>query len=54
MIDLGTLGGNHGYATSLNDAGFIVGSSMTASGDMHAFRRDPRTFKMLDLGTLGA
>jgi probable HAF family extracellular repeat protein len=35
-IDLGTLGGQSGYAAKINDLGQIVGASQTSSGEYHA------------------
>lgn len=37
IANLGSFGGNVGYARSLNDAGQVVGVSTTASGDFHGF-----------------
>ncbi|HET6386968.1 MAG TPA: hypothetical protein VFJ58_26570 [Armatimonadota bacterium] len=50
-IDLGTLGGRTSTAQQINDAGQIVGTSETASGESHAFLYSGG--KMRDLGTLG-
>lgn len=51
IVDLGSLGGGHGRAEAVNDHGQIVGYSVTASGEQHAFLwTDGR---MTDLGTLG-
>ena len=37
LIDLGTLGGNRSWANSVNDAGQVVGGSVTATGEVHPF-----------------
>lgn len=37
MMDLGTLGGTDSFAYAINDAGVIVGSAATTSGEFHAF-----------------
>jgi probable HAF family extracellular repeat protein len=52
MTDLGTLGGTHSIAKSINDRGQIVGSSLTTPGSdqEHAFLYF--NGKMTDLGTL--
>ena len=51
MTDLGTLGGISSTARGINNDGWIVGSSRTASGQTHAFLY--REGQMTDLGTLG-
>jgi probable HAF family extracellular repeat protein len=53
MADLGTLGGAAGdsYATGINDAGQVVGKSITPSVGTHAFLWDS-LIGMQDLGTL--
>ena len=50
MIDLGTLGGTFGAASSINDSNQIVGMSTTASGAYHAFLYDGTS--MIDLNSL--
>ncbi len=50
-LDLGTLGGTYSYAEGINDSGWVVGYSATASGYSHAFLYSGGA--MTDLGTLG-
>ena len=50
MTDLGTLGGAFSIATAINDSGEIVGTSLTADGDYHAFVDTGTT--MVDLNSL--
>ena len=52
ITDLGTLGGASGTARAINNAGQIVGTSATTSGDSHAFLWTAAG-GMTDLGTLG-
>ena len=52
MIDLGTLGGSAASATAVNDAGQVVGCSLHAGDDTHAFSWTAAG-GMIDLGTLG-
>ncbi|WP_165249301.1 DUF3466 family protein [Paludisphaera soli] len=50
VVDLGTLGGGSSYASGINDAGLIVGTAETASGQSRAFAYQDG--KMTDLGVL--
>lgn len=52
LEDLGTLGGATSIARGINDLGWVVGESLTAEGETHAFVWTP-TDGMVDLGTLG-
>jgi probable HAF family extracellular repeat protein len=59
LTDLGTLGGKHAQALSINDSGFVTGNSETGDyavmrlGVTHAFLWNPATKGMTDLGVLG-
>jgi probable HAF family extracellular repeat protein len=48
---VGTLGGTESYGAAINNSGALVGGSLTASGQLHAFRAS--NGKLQDLGTLG-
>ncbi len=48
---LGSFGGNYGYARAINDAGQVVGWSMTQQGSDHAFLWTHGA--LVDLGTFG-
>jgi probable HAF family extracellular repeat protein len=52
MVDLGTLGGTPSYASAVNDAGQVVGTSYIPSRAFHAFSWT-QADGMVDLGTLG-
>src|SRR3954454_1061788 len=54
VTDIGNLGGidTDTYAGGINDAGRVVGSSITAGGAFHAFITGPNGMGMRDLGTL--
>lgn len=54
QTDLGTLGGSSSAAEAVNEHGVIVGAAATASGVQHAFRFDPVTGTMTDLGGFGS
>jgi probable HAF family extracellular repeat protein len=51
-IDLGTLGGKVSTAFAINDHGQVVGWSLTADDEQHAFSWTAAG-DMVDLGTLG-
>ena len=52
MIDLGTLGGDYGNTSWLNDQGEVVGlSNLAGDNAFHPFLSNGR--RMIDLGTLG-
>ena len=50
---LGTLGGGYSIGNGINNAGQVVGYSLTAPGQRHAFITGPNGLGMTDLGTLG-
>ena len=50
---LPTLGGSWNRATGINDAGWVVGTSLTASGTERAFVVGPNGTSARELGTLG-
>lgn len=52
ILDLGTLGGLRSSAAGINEAGQVVGSAQTASGQTRAFLFTGGT--MIDLGALGS
>jgi len=52
--DLGTLGGRATHVSALSEAGEIVGSSLTASGEQHAFVWRNGQMTDLGLGAVGA
>ena len=51
MVDLRSLGGDHGAATAINGRGQVIGWSETKRGRRHAFLW--QSGRMQDLGTLG-
>jgi probable HAF family extracellular repeat protein len=53
LSTLPTLGGAWNRANGINDAGWVVGSSLTATGSEHAFVSAPGGAPARDLGTLG-
>jgi probable HAF family extracellular repeat protein len=52
IVDLGTLGGRHANGWDINNLGHVVGYSVTASEEIHAFLWTAAD-GMRDLGTLG-
>ena len=53
MTDLGSLGGGGSSAKGINDAGQVVGMSLTGPGEQLAFITGPNGVGMTDLGSLG-
>lgn len=49
ILDLGTLGGEHAYASALNNLGQVVGASYTPDGVRHAFLTGPNGAGMRQL-----
>ena len=54
MRYLGSLGGPTSYASSINNAGQVVGRADASGGGRHAFITGPNGVGIRDLGTLGA
>jgi probable HAF family extracellular repeat protein len=54
MADLGTLGGGSTTAYDMNDAGQVVGYSITSGGVLHAFMTGANGMGIRDLGELFA
>jgi len=52
-IDLGTLGGNLSFPTSINASGVVVGMSLNGTGDLRGFVTGPYATGMREIGTLG-
>jgi probable HAF family extracellular repeat protein len=50
---LPTLGGSESQANDVNSGGFVVGSSITRTGERHPFLWLPTNGAIIDLGTLG-
>lgn len=53
LTDLGNLGGKDSYASAINDAGAITGTTLSASGEQHAFLYQNGTVRDLGAGTAG-
>lgn len=53
-VSLGTLGGPTSRAEAINDALWVTGMSHTSSSLGHAFRSDPSSITLTDLGTVGS
>jgi probable HAF family extracellular repeat protein len=52
LQDLGTLGGNYSYATSINDGGQVVGEAQDSDGKYWAFLKNPGQPDLQNLGTI--
>jgi probable HAF family extracellular repeat protein len=53
LTDLGNLGGKDSYANAINDAGAITGTTLSASGEQHAFLYQNGAVRDLGAGTAG-
>jgi probable HAF family extracellular repeat protein len=53
MRDVGALGGGYSQAFGINDAGVVVGQSITAESNFRAFITGANGMGIRDLGTLG-